>query len=170
MIKTQSPKIRRLVTLALFSIALLAHGSANANWFVDNDAAVGFEGGNLNSGLSLKFPYSADTSWQLTLGGGGAGTGIGGRYLSYFSESNEWRFYWYGGVSINSWGGNYGYRSETYVGLSGGVGADYDLSNIEDFPLPISINFTVGPTYAAFSDYQGFDLLSFGMGLHYRFK
>lgn len=146
------------------------HGSAHANWFVDNDVAIGMEGGNLSSGLSMKFPYSADTSWQITLGGGSGVNGIGGRYLSYYSEASDWRFYWYGGLSVYSWGGNSIYGSETVVGIIGGVGADYDLSNLENIPIPVSINFTAGPTYAAFSNYRGFDLISFGMGLHYRFK
>lgn len=170
MINIQLHHVRRIFTSAVFFIGLSVYGPANASWLVDNDVALGIEGGNYNSGLSMKLPYSADSSWQITLGGGGGANGIGGRYLSYYSETNDWRLYWYGGLSIRSWGGNYRHSSETFLGINAGVGADFDLSRLENIPLPLIISFTAGPSYAAFSNFRGFDFLGIGMGFHYRFK
>lgn len=160
----------RCVTTILFAFLLSVHTSGYASWLVENDVAIGVEAGNLNSGISLKIPYSSDSSWQLTVGTGSAVNSIGGRYLAHFSEWNDARVYWYGGVSAWFWSGNAFFGSETALGVSGGIGWDYDLTNLENFTAPISLNLTMGPSYAAFSNYSGLDLLNIGLGIHYRFK
>lgn len=154
----------------VFTSLLLLPGSGKAAWLVDNDVALGFEAGNQASGFSAKFPYNSSTSWQLSVGGGGAANSIGGRYISHFSEWKDSRVFWYGGLSAWFWSGNRFQGSETALGVSGGIGLDYDLTRIDEFTVPISVNFTIGPSYAAFSNYRGLDLLSIGIGIHYRFE
>ena len=143
--------------------------NASASWLVENDVALGVEGGNLNYGLSMKLPHSAEASWQLTANAGANVNSFGGRYLSYYSQWNDTRVYWYAGASIWTWSGNRFYGSETVVGVGAGIGWDYDLIK-SGAGAPISLNATIGPSYAAFSNYSGLDLLNVGFGIHYRFK
>lgn len=133
--------------------------------------ALGIEGGNLNSGFSAKFPYNSDTSWQLTLGSGRSLHRLGGRYIAHFSEWKDSSVYWYGGLSAWFFSGDRNHGSETSVGFGGGVGLDYDLRKMADFNAPVSVNLTIGPSYA-FSDHYaaGLDLISVGFGVHYRFE
>jgi len=160
--------VTHLFALILF-IFSCGSGVANASWLVENDVALGVEGGNLNYGFSMKIPYSADTSWQLTANAGNNVNSFGGRYLSYYSEWNDSRVYWYAGASIWTWRGNRFNGSETAVGVGAGFGLDYDLLKV-GVGAPISVNATIGPSYAAFSSFSGLDLLSLGIGIHYRFE
>lgn len=158
--------LRSLVFCTLFSLP--SYGNANS-WLVDNNVGLGLEGGNLNQNLSARWPYNSDRSWQLTVGGG-AVTSIGGRYISYFNEWGGSRVYWFGGLatwfaSSTSFSG-----SETAVGVSAGLGLDYDLSQIDNFELPLSANITAGPTFVTFDNFNGLDVLSIRLGLYYRFE
>ena len=160
---------RKVVSSLTALIVFVLSGTTQANWFVDNDAAVGFEGGTLNYGLSMKLPASESAVWQLTANSGVGVNSFGGRYLSHFSEWNDARVYWYGGASIWTWGGNRVYGSETVIGVGAGFGLDYDLRKA-GFEFPIAVNSTIGSSYVAFSNYSGLDLINIGFGLHYRFK
>lgn len=158
----------RLFSLILF-VVLLLPGVGKASWLTENDVALGIEAGNLNSGFSARFPYKSNSSWQLTVGGGSANS-IGGRYIAHFDEWNDSRLYWYGGLSAWFWGGDFFNDSEFAIGFSGGIGLDYDLDKLDDITVPVSISFTIGPSYAAFSNFRGLDLLNLGLGIHYRFE
>lgn len=148
------PNNKRLPALLALVTLLLVNAPVKANWFADNDIALGIEAGSLHSGFSAKIPYSSNTSWQLTLGGGGDVNGVGLRFISQYSEWNQWRLFWHGGLATD--------------GISAGVGADFDLSNI-NIPIPLSVNFTFGPKYR-FGNDKGFDLFGIGAGFHYIFK
>lgn len=119
---------------------------SNASWLVENDVALGIEGGNLNYGFSMKFPYTADTSWQLMVNTGLNVNAFGGRFLSSYSQWNDGRIYWYGGASVWTWRGNGSFGSETALGLEAGIGWDYDLRNA-GIDAPIAVNATAGPSF-----------------------
>jgi len=156
-------------TLSAAFLLTIGSTAAQANFFQSNELSAGLETGTLTGGLSVKYPYSDSITAQGIVGAIGTLTTFSVRGLYHFSNLKEARVYGYGSAGFLMIDGNVINSSETAVGLGTGIGLDYDLQ--KSFPtLPaLSLNGEVGANFVNFDNFSGFNVLTIGLGLHYRF-
>ncbi len=155
--------------IAATGVLITTIASAQANLLTDNSIALGLETGTLTGGLSLKMPYTEQITAQGVIGAIGTVTTFSARGLYHFSNYQAARVYGFGSAGLWTWNGNAAFGSETAFGFGAGVGLDYDLQKAFSNMPPLSVNAEVGANLVSFDNYTGFNPLSIGVGLHYRF-
>lgn len=156
----------------------------------DTGATVGTQGGKFGIGLGAAYPaYGLSGTMQISkkytaeaiLGLFGDITTIGGKVWYRFNTNEVYDIYGYGGVSMHRYRyryydydpyyDRYRNRTETVPGVGAGAGLDLSLPKLikdDGFP-PLFLNFELGLALAGF-EYYDYSALTWGIGIHYRFK
>ncbi len=129
--------------------------------------AVGLQSTMAATGPSVRYSLSEELSVQAVLGALGSTTNVAGRGLLYVRNTEALDLYYYGQVGFWRFSGG-SISSDSGIGLGAGVGLDYDLQEAIDNILPLTLSVEAGIGYVAWDDYSGFDLVTLGLGLHYR--
>ena len=158
-----------LLTTALVA-GLSVSAATQASFLAENEVALGFQNTLVTGGLSAKLPFGDGLTLQGVIGSSGTLTNFSARGLLEFSELNEESVvYAFVGAGVWTFRGSRFVNRETAIGVTAGVGVDWDLQQSNPDWLPISLSAEVGASLVAFDDYAGFDLFSLGFGAHYRF-
>lgn len=154
-------------------LALASPGQAFAQAVEDDGGDSPFGIGVQSSwpayGISGLYDVNDRITAQLVLGAFGTLTTVSGRGLYHFNRMPKYSMFGFGSVGL--W--RYGVFSESAVGVGGGAGVELNWKQIlapddADFP-PLFSNLDIGVNFANFDTYTGFNVLSIGGGLHYRF-
>ena len=157
---------KTLLSTAVAAASVLGlMSTAQADLFTDKQLAVGFQ----SSGPSVKMPVGEGLKGQLVIGALGTVTAVEARGLKTIGGNETMDFYGFGSVGMWSWDGGRYYGSETAFGAGLGVGLDYDIRNaIPDMPA-VFLSAEVGANFVSFDNYNAFDMMSVGLGVHYQF-
>ena len=145
---------------------------------MDDAPTIGLQGGKFGVGFSSAYPsYGPSGTLQLNekitveaiLGFLGVINNYGGRVWYRFKIDQTFDLYAVGGVNAFRFSNRF--FNENVIGFSVGAGAESGLQALLDDPEmpPVFFNAELGLGFANFNRYGGFNLLSFGVGVHYRF-
>jgi len=144
----------------------------------DNDSTVGVQGGRYGIGFASSWPVygisgtiqvSETITGEAVLGFLGYYTSIGGRLWYRFSRNEQYDIYGFGGLGLYRY--NRGILDTNSLVLGVGAGGEVSLMKLiddEDFP-PIFLNAELGLSFGSFDSAVGYNVLTFGVGAHYRF-
>ncbi|GEM_PF-6990949 len=138
------------------------------------DLSLGYQSTMRSAGPSIRYPISEDVTIGGVVGALGSTTSAVVRGMLYFQDTEALDYYYYG--QLGYWRytnrfiiGSQSFESDSGVGIGVGVGLDYDLLEAVPEFIPLTISIEAGIGYVAWGDYSGFDLLTLGLGFHYRF-
>ena len=148
---------------SLVACAFLASSAATAKPMKNGKFGVGAQLSFPTGGISVKKEMSDTLTAQVTIGGGGYYTIIGGRGLFKFKKEPDYDIYGFGGLAYINW--KFLGLSESSVGFGAGAGMEYDVTK------EITVNGELGYYGASFGNgFTGsYDGIGFGLGAHYWF-
>ena len=131
---------------------------------------VGFQSSFPSYGPSVKFNLGEQSKGQVIIGSFGTVSSISGRYIKSLSSSNDisgvvFDPYVYG--QLGSWTYDYDLLGikDTSFGYGAGIGVDSSLLHFISENLNLGIEIGLGGVDL---EYYDIDLLSFGLGIHFR--
>ena len=184
MIKSaQSVLVMSIAATALgLTLAIVVPKQALAQGTTPMEETVGLQGGKFGVGFTSSWPaYGLSGTYQLNqkvtaeaiLGFLGVVNSYGGRVWYRFKPDTKFDIYAVGGLAAYVYDYSFGGfgRSESVIGFQAGAGVESGLQTLLDDPEmpPIFFNAEISLAFASFDNYGGFNTLSFGAGVHYRF-
>lgn len=166
--------MRRMQVFGFLALVTVSVGVFAPPAQAQRDVSFGYQSTMRSSGPSIRYPISEDLSVGGVLGALGSTTSAVVRGMLYFQDTEALDYYYYGQLGYWRYSNRFISRSQSFesdsgVGIGLGVGLDYDLQEAVQEFIPLTISIEAGIGYVAWGDYSGFDLLTLGLGFHYRF-
>lgn len=167
-----SLKNKLIPTMSAVFLSTLLFSNAQAadlkSKFSDSDFALGYHLTTFSNGFSGRMKLSDKVSAQVILGvfDSVSNYEIRGRYI--LATDQKWDGYAFAGVGIWTKDDSDGFDDETVGAVSGGIGMEYDMQNLDASYPPITWSFELSAHTAEFDNHD-FTNFTLGVSGHYRF-
>jgi len=154
--------IKKAISITALSLALVSVASAE-----DGKLSVGGQSSWLSHGASVKYDFTDKITGQAIAGLFGTLTNFSARGLYDFYEKPNFTLYGYGSIGVWKWSN--AYYDESIMGYGAGAGIEYDIRKLDPTFPPLFLTAEAGATVVNFDHYTGYNTLTTGVGVHYKF-